>query len=74
VEVRTLHTNIAIVITKFIYDHIFSQFGYPLTVVTDQGTHFIDNVTHYSTNHFILKHINYIIYYPQGNEQADQIY
>jgi hypothetical protein len=35
VEVRALCTNIAVVIVKFLYDHIISWFGYPLTIVID---------------------------------------
>jgi hypothetical protein len=61
-EAKTLCTNIIVVITKFLYDHIFTWFGYPLTIVTYQGTHFINDV--------ILIHTSYIVYYPQGNGQA----
>ncbi len=56
VEARTLQINITIVIMKFLYDHILTQFGCPLTTVTYQGTHFINDVTGYLTNHFILRH------------------
>jgi len=44
-----------------------------LTTVIDQGTHFINNVIHYLINHFILRHISFAIYYPQGNKQAKSI-
>jgi hypothetical protein len=44
-----------------------------LTIVIDQGTHFINNVIHYLINHFILRHISFTIYYPQGNKQAKSI-
>jgi len=36
-------TNIVNVIAKFLYDHIFIWFGYPLTIITKQGTQFIIN-------------------------------
>ncbi len=52
------------------YEHILTSFGCPLTIVIDQGTHFINDVIKYLTNHFILQHIIYTIYYPQGNGQA----
>jgi hypothetical protein len=71
VEARTLCTNIVIVTTNFLYDHIFTRFSCPLTIVIDQNTHFINNLIHYLINHFILKQINSIIYYPQGNGQAN---
>jgi len=73
VEAKALHTTITIVITKLLYDHIFTQFGYPLTIATNQGTHFINDVIHYLINHFILRHISSIVYYPQGNGQAEFI-
>jgi hypothetical protein len=56
---------------KFFYNHIFTRFGYPLTIVTNQGTHFINDVIHYLTNHFILRHTTYIVYYPQRNGQVE---
>jgi tRNA(Ile2) C34 agmatinyltransferase TiaS len=71
VEVRALCTNITIVIAKFLYNHIFIQFGYPLTIVTNQGTHSMKNAIRYLTNHFILKHTSSIVYYPQGNGQVE---
>jgi hypothetical protein len=43
------------------------RFGCPLTIVIDQGTHFINDVIKYLTDHFIFKTINFTIYYPQGN-------
>jgi transposase InsO family protein len=70
VEAQALCTNIVVVTTKFLYEHILTRFGGPLTVVTDQGTHFISDAIRYFTNHFILRHTNIIIYYLQGNGQA----
>ncbi len=66
-----MHTNITVVTTKFLYDHILTRFGCPLTIVTNQGTHFINDVIRYLINHFILKHINSTVYYPQGNGQLE---
>jgi len=67
VEAQTLHTNIVAITIKFLYQHIFTKFGFPLTIVTYQGTHFIIDVIRYLFHHFILTHTSYIIYYPQGN-------
>jgi hypothetical protein len=66
-----LHTNIFVVIAKFLYDHILIWFGCPLTIVIDESTHFINDVFHYLTNHFILRHTSSIIYYTQGNGKAE---
>jgi hypothetical protein len=55
---------------EFLYDHNLTWFNCPFTIATYQGTHFINDVTHYLTNHFILKHSSFIVYYPQGNGQV----
>jgi hypothetical protein len=39
--------------------------------VTNQGTHFINDVIRYLTYHFILRHTNSTVYYPQGNGQGE---
>ncbi len=51
------------------YKCILARFGCPLTTVTDQGIHFINDVIKYLRNHFLLKHVNSTTYYPQGNGQ-----
>jgi hypothetical protein len=70
VEVRGLRTNIATVIAKILYECIFTRFGCPLTIVTDQGIHFIDDVIKYLTNHFMMKHVSFITYYLKGNGET----
>jgi hypothetical protein len=42
-----------------------------LTIVIDQGTYFINDVLRYFIDHFILKHPNFTIYYPEGNGQVE---
>ncbi len=74
VKARTLCTNNTTVITKFLYEHIDMRLGCPLTIfVTDQSTHFINDAIKYFINHFNLKHISFIVYYPQGNGQVESI-
>jgi hypothetical protein len=55
------------------YEHILSRFRCPLTIVTDQSTHFINDAIRYLIYHFIFRHTNFNIYYPQGNGQAKSI-
>jgi hypothetical protein len=71
VEARALHINKTIITTKFLYDHILIQFGCPLIIVRNQGTHFINDVIRYLTNHFILRHTNSSIYYPERNGHVE---
>ncbi len=67
VEVRALRINTGRVIGKKLYECILTRFGCPLTIVTNQGVHFISDAIKYLTNHFLLKHVRSRTYYPQGN-------
>jgi hypothetical protein len=62
--------NTTAIIIKFIYECILIKFGCPLTIVIDQGIHFINDAIKYLTNHFLMKHVSFTTYYPQGNGQA----
>jgi hypothetical protein len=53
------------------YEYIMSIFGYPLTIVTNQGIHFINDTIKHLTKYFLLKHVSSITYYPQGNGQVE---
>jgi hypothetical protein len=41
-----------------------TRFRYPLIIVIDQGVHFINDTIKIWLNNFLLKHVNYITYYP----------
>jgi hypothetical protein len=71
VEVRALRTNTTKVTTKNLYECILTRFGCPLTIVTYQGIHFISDAIKYLIDHFLMKHVNFITYYPQGNGWAE---
>jgi hypothetical protein len=73
VEARALKTNTTLITIKFMYECILIRFGCPLTVVTNKGIHFINDAIKYLTDHFLLKHVNFTTYYPQGNGQAESI-
>ncbi len=53
------------------YECILTKFRCPLTIVIDQGVHFINDVIKYLTFHFLLKHVSSTTYYPQGNGQVE---
>jgi hypothetical protein len=64
VEARTLRINTIIITTKFMYECILTRFRCPLIIVTNQGVHSINDTMKYLTNHFLMKHVNFITYYP----------
>jgi len=67
VEARALRINTTKIIAKILYECILTRFGCPLTIVTYQGIHFINDVIKYLTNHFLLKNMSSTTYYLQGN-------
>jgi hypothetical protein len=46
--------------------NILTMFGCPLTIVTNQGVHFINDDIKYLTDHFLLKHVSSTTYYLKG--------
>jgi transposase InsO family protein len=67
---KQLKTNIAKITSKILYECL-TRFGYPLTIVINQGVHFINDAIKYLTDHFQLKHLSSTTYYPQGNGQIE---
>ncbi len=49
VKAKALKTNIIIVTAKFMYEYIMIRFGCPLTRVTDQRVHFINDAIKHLT-------------------------
>jgi hypothetical protein len=47
VEAKALKTNITIIMTGFLYEYILTRFGCPLTIIIDQGVHFINDTIKY---------------------------
>jgi hypothetical protein len=70
VEARALRTNTITITSNFLYECILTKFGCPLTILTYQGVHFINDAIEYLIFHFLLKHVSSTTYYPQGNGQA----
>jgi hypothetical protein len=54
VEAKALRTNVVAIVSQFIYKIILIGFGCPLTLVNDQGTHFINEVVEILTTHFLF--------------------
>ncbi len=71
VEAKALRTNTTDVIIKFFYEYRLIRFGCSLTLVMDQGNHFINETITYLVEKYILWHTSSTTYYPQGNGQVE---
>ena len=56
---------------KFIYEHIITRFGCSIEIVTDQGTHFINQVITELLGTFMVIHLKSTPYYLRGNGQVE---
>jgi hypothetical protein len=70
VEAKALRTKFAIVTAIFMFKYILTKFGCPLTIVINQGAHFINDTIKHLIEQFLLKYVS-STYYPHGNGQAD---
>jgi hypothetical protein len=64
VEARALKTNTTVVTIKNLYGCLLTRFRCPLIIVTFQGVHFINDAIKYLIDHFLMKHVSSITYYP----------
>ena len=55
------------VAAKFIYENIITRFGCPLTLISDQGLHFINKTIASLTEQFKIEHRRSTTYHPQSN-------
>jgi hypothetical protein len=70
-EARAVRKADARSTTKFIYEHIITRFGCPIEMVTDRGTHFINEVITELLTKFMVIHRKSTPYYPRRNGQAE---
>jgi hypothetical protein len=49
VEAKTFKINIVIIIAWKLYEYILTRFGCPLTIVSDQGVHSINDIIKHLT-------------------------
>ena len=67
VEAKPALDNTAASMTKFLYEHIWCRFGYPIELIRNQGGYFLNEVIDGLTHHYALIHTKSTLYYPQAN-------
>ena len=71
VEAILTRTNDAKVVAQFLRNHIFSRFGTPRALITDNGTHFCNKVIDKVLQKYGVCHRTSLAYHPQPNAQAE---
>ena len=71
VKAAVLPTNDARAIVNFLQRSIFSKFGTPRAIISDEGTHFCNKIFVVAMVKYGVRHKIAIAYYPQSNGQVE---
>ncbi|XP_058784400.1 uncharacterized protein LOC131659192 [Vicia villosa] len=71
VEAVALPTNDAKVVVTFLKNNIFSRFGVPRTLISDEGTHFLNKLMENLLKKYNVKHKIATAYHPQTSGQVE---
>ena len=52
---------------KFIFEYILSRFGYPKILMSERGSHFLNETISVSLKEFQMYHQKIMLYHPQAN-------
>ncbi|KAL3679659.1 hypothetical protein R1sor_022615 [Riccia sorocarpa] len=67
VEAEATRKDDAVTMAEFFFRNIISRCGCPLELVSDRGTHFLNNLVTELTNYFQIKHRKTTPYNPKAN-------
>ena len=67
VEAKATRKNDAETSASFLFEEILMRFGHPLELVSDRGTHFLNDVILSLTNKYLIKHRKTTPYNPKAN-------
>ncbi|XP_019259383.1 PREDICTED: uncharacterized protein LOC109237523 [Nicotiana attenuata] len=71
VEATALPTNDAMVVAVFVKKNIFSRFGTPRALISDEGTHFCNRLLNNLLAKYGVRHKVATTYHPQTSGQAE---
>ncbi|XP_021996094.1 uncharacterized protein LOC110893290 [Helianthus annuus] len=73
VEAKALASTTAMVIRKFIWEHIICRFGLPLRIISDNGTNFASEDLQKWFKEMKIEHHFASVAHPQANSQVESI-
>ena len=71
IEAAALLTNDAKVVVQFLQKNIFTRFGTPRAIISDEGTHFCNRLFDGLLAKYGVRHKVAIAYHPQTSGQAE---
>jgi len=71
VEAKALPSATENSVVQFLFEDIFTRFGVPREIVTDQGSQFTFNLMEKLMEEYKIKHKKYTPYHPQANGQVE---
>ncbi|KAL4368187.1 hypothetical protein GQ457_05G023540 [Hibiscus cannabinus] len=71
VEAIATTRNYAQTVMKFLHKHIFTRFGVPRAIISDEGTHFDNKLIAKAAQRYGIRHKIATAYHPQTNGQAE---
>ena len=71
VEAKALVSATENSVVNFLYEDIFTRFGVPREIVTDQGSQFTSNLVEKLMEEYKIKHRRSTPYHPQANGQVE---
>ena len=71
VEAAATQKNDANTVLRFLQKQIFTRFGTPRAIISDEGSHFCNKVFEKLLNKYGVRHRKALPYHPQSNGQAE---
>ena len=71
VEAKATIKNDARTTARLLYEHFFTRYGLPIEIISDRGTHFLNEVIEHLLEEFMVIHKKSAPYHPQANGHAE---